>query len=338
MEPAFGPSYQITIPADEPITKWTTTPYPTPRPECTINDEDCIPFMADFISSSEAYRSNNSMPYYTHPPCTTYRACPPEDGDMCKLVAAASTIWYWPVTVEGDFCGERTTITHPEPTRSTVISGTTFVSPSAYISMEYLEAHSHKARYTQTPCGHPTSDFLISLNPTDVSTRWGRRGRNYSSFRRIDFADLNDPVPVTAAHGLEEAPDCVAAPENCTMVLGVGYTPVLAAPVQALRDVDPEFEFCDLHPSWHGTLGAVTWIPLEPTQAWWPEPTAEPEPEGGEEELEGGEQEADEEDEEDEGQEGEEEEEEEGDVDGSSDEPSVTQVISTVRAITALQG
>src|SRR5690606_30216979 len=108
---------------------------------------------------------------------------------------------------------------------------------------------------------------------------------------------LNEPVPVTAIQGLEEAPDCAAAPDNCTAVLGPGHRPDLAAPVQAFRDLDPEFESCDLHPSSHGTIGPVTWVPLEPTQGWWPEPTAEPNPEeeeGEEEEDEEGEDEEEE--------------------------------------------
>lgn len=308
LEPAAGTSYRTTIPVDEPVTVWTNTPYPTPRPDCTISEEDCVPYMEDYLSSSEAYQSNTSLSYYTHPPCTTYKACPPVGGGMCKLNAYAETIYYWPATVEGDLCGDRTTITHPEPTRSTVISGTTFVSPSAYISMELVEARSHADRWDQTYCGKATSDFLLALDPTQVSTRWGRANKNHSSFRRLNLADLNEPVPVTAALGLDEAPDCAVAPDNCTDVLGPEHTPVLAAPVQAFRDLNPEFEFCDLHPSRHGILGLVTWIPLEPTQGWWPEPTAEPQPEEGEDE-------------------------EEEDADESNDGPSVTQVVSTTRTL-----
>ncbi|SPO06217.1 uncharacterized protein DNG_08906 [Cephalotrichum gorgonifer] len=270
--PQEGEVYTTRVSADEPVTTWLSTPYPTPAPSCTIGEEDCIPFMQAYRSSSEAYRTNNSNPYPTMPPCTTYSTCP-KDGGYCKMWATAHTAWYWPVTLEGDFCGDRTTITHPEPTRSTVISGTTFVSPSVYISIERLRANSHLGQYTLTPCGRDKTSVLLSLHPTDVSTHFGPIKRYSSTFKQLNLADMNDPTPVTAYFGLTEAPDCTATPESCTATIDVSHTPLLSAPVQMFRDLDPDYESCNLHPSAHDRIGPITWIPLEPTQDSWPTPT-----------------------------------------------------------------
>ena len=281
--PLEGEASRITIPADEPVTTWVSELYTTPAPSCTINESDCIPFMEDYRSSYEAYQTNNSLPYPTPPPCTTYSSCPGDGEGMCKMLATAGKAYYWPVTVEGDLCGDYSTITHPEPTRSTVIEGTTFVSPSIYISVEHLRAGSYAGRYSQTPCGRDKSNFLLTLDPTDVSTHHGPISRSKTTFRQLNLADLNEPVPVTAYFGLSEAPDCGAAPESCTATVGAQYTPRLSAPVQWFRDLDPDYEFCELHPSASSRIGPITWIPLEPTQDW-PQPTAGPDDEDDEDE------------------------------------------------------
>lgn len=274
--PLSGEVSSITIPADEPVTTWVGTPYPTPAPSCTINEDDCTPYMEEFWSSYDAYQTNNSIPYPARPPCTTYSSCPGEGEGMCKMLATADTAYYWPVTMEGNLCGDRTTITHPEPTRSTVISGNTFVSPSVYISVERLRAGSYAGRYDQTPCGRDKSNFLLTLDPTDVSTHFGPLTKSTTTFSQLNLADLNDPTPVTAYFGLTEVPDCTAAPESCTDSIEPSHTPLLSAPVQMFRDLDPDYEFCELHPSRSSRLGRVTWIPLEPTQDGWPEATAKP--------------------------------------------------------------
>lgn len=272
--PTAGEASRITVPADEPVTTWVNTPYPTPAPSCTIGEDDCVPFMEDYRSSSAAYQTNNSLPYPLPPPCTPYMACPGDGEGQCKLHAVASTVYYWPVTMEGDLCGDRTTITHPEPTRSTVISGTTFVSPSVYVSVEKVNAGSYISRYNPTPCGRDKTGVLLTMHPTDVSTHFGPLKRYSTTFSQLNLADLNDPTPVTAYFGLTEAPDCQATPDSCTEAIEASHTPLLSAPVQMLQDLDPDFEFCPLHPSSSSRLGRVTWVPLEPTQEW-PEPTSE---------------------------------------------------------------
>lgn len=265
---------RTTIPAEEPVTTWVNTPYTTPAPSCTIDEDACTPYMEAYDSSYEAYRTNNSEPYPARPPCTTYSTCPGHGEGMCKMLAAAETAYYWPVTMDGDLCGDRTTITHPEPTRSTVISGTTFVSPSVYISIEKLHVASFAGKYDATDCGRDKSSFLLTLDPTDVSTHFGPVTKSTTTFSQLNLADLNDPTPVTAYFGLSAAPDCGAAPESCTGSIEPSHTPLLSAPVQMFRDLDPDYEFCELHPSDSSRIGRVTWIPLEPTQDGWPEATA----------------------------------------------------------------
>ena len=128
------------------------------------------------------------------------------------MMAAGATAYYWPVTMEGDVCGNRTTITHPKLTRSTLISGITFVSPSVYISIESLCAESYAHQYNRTDCGRDKTYFMLTLDPTDVSTYVGPLVRNTATYSQLNLADLKDPTPVTAYFGLSEAPDCTTAP------------------------------------------------------------------------------------------------------------------------------
>ncbi|PKS06047.1 hypothetical protein jhhlp_007881 [Lomentospora prolificans] len=282
----LGPEYEYytTVTTyDEPSTTWVTSSYITPPPECTIAEADCTPFILDYESSSAEYQTNASAPWPSvHPPCTTYSSCPGEGEGMCKMIVNVDTVYYWPVTATGDLCGDRTTVTNPEPTRTTEISGTVFTSPSVYVVVDQLSPASYAGRYKAKDCGHDLTNRVIAMHPTDVSTHFGPLKRTDQVWRQLNLADLNTPVPATAYFGIETLPDCTASPEACTATMtddGAYYH--LSAPTQQLRDLDPtELAFCDLHPSQRTALGAV-WIPLEPTSDDWPgngpDPTLVPE-------------------------------------------------------------
>lgn len=276
----LGPDYSYSTfvtTFDEPSTTWVGNSYITPAPDCTINEADCTPYMLDYESSTSAYQTNNSNPYPFHPPCTTYSACPGEGEGMCKMIVNVDTVYYWPVTMTGDFCGDRSTITNPEPTKSTVIAGTTYVSPSVYVIVSQLNPASYAARYKAKDCGHDLTNKVFSMHPTDVSTHWGPLKRNTETFRQLNLADLNTPIPATAYFWLTELPNCQADPETCKSTIRTDYQPYLSAATQSLRGLDPdELAYCDLHPSQHNMLGAPTWIPLEPTPDDWPTPTPTP--------------------------------------------------------------
>lgn len=143
--------------------------------------------------------------------------------------------------MEGDLCGERTTVPYPEPTRSTVFSGHTFVSPSMYLSVNTLSAENMTGRFEGTACEQATRDFYLTMDPIDVSTQSGKLGRNHQTFGLINLADMNEPTPVTVYFNLLEALDCEAAPGNCTEAMEATRTLILLVPVQMLRDADPEF-------------------------------------------------------------------------------------------------
>ena len=88
---------------------------PPDAPNCTISPEDCKPFMDARLSSLSAWSANKSNPYPTETmPCSTYIPCPTRDlvdGDLpCQLYADDITVWYWPVSTTGDFCGPTPTI------------------------------------------------------------------------------------------------------------------------------------------------------------------------------------------------------------------------------------
>ncbi|CAI4213205.1 unnamed protein product [Parascedosporium putredinis] len=250
---------------------------PTTRPLRRISDEDCTPFILDYESSSAEYQTNASAPWPSvHPPCTTYSACPGEGEGMCKMIADVATIYYWPATVTGDSCGDRTTLTHDDPTRTTELHGTTFTSPSVYVVVDSLQVASYAGKYKAKGCGHDLYNRVIAMHPTDVSTHFGPLKKNNQVFRQLDLADLNRPVPATAYFGVDPLPDCAADPDVCatsTISLETEVYRWLSAPTQLLRDLDAtELAACDLHPSQRTALGAE-WVALEPTQDGWPEIT-----------------------------------------------------------------
>ncbi|KEZ45767.1 hypothetical protein SAPIO_CDS1573 [Scedosporium apiospermum] len=265
----------VTVSLDEPKTTLLRSTYASPAPTCTIADEHCAPYLSDFESAFSSYNGSNATPH--SPPCTTYTPCPRGDG-VCKMMATEGVkVYYWPATVTGDLCGERTTITHPEPARSTIVDGTTFVSPSVYVSISHLQAAQYWGQYKKTACGKWMTDFVVSLDPSDVNTHWGPRQRRTAVFKQLNLADLNNPIPATAFFGLTELPNCAAAPESCTSTIPYTNQPRLSAPYDQLRALNSELDFCSIHPSQFEMIGPVTWIPLEPTgDSNWPEPTEAP--------------------------------------------------------------
>lgn len=266
----------LTIPTAATITPTVLPDYP----RCYIGDEDCGTFQELYSSSLSEYESDQSLPSPTRPICQRYRACPrEEDPGLCKLHLNEATVYYWPVTITtGSTCGgASTTLSHSLSARSTVISGTTFISPSIYMFLTAVSASSYQNKFTARPCGDGAArDVFLTFDPSEVSTHWGKTHRNRHTFAPLNLADLNDPTPASVYFAVTEPPDCVATPtaEPCTQFIDRGVPPFLSVPVEALQKLTPDFADCLLHPSSRGSLprDSVTWVPLEetPVPEGWP--------------------------------------------------------------------
>lgn len=118
--------------------------------------------------------------------------------------------------------------------------GRTFTSGSAYISIKSLSAYYEGFGYTVGP---NFSDLVLTLPSQDVSTQC----RGVKTSTRINFADLNWPVPVSAY-------DCqmpcgynqqgLTTPSQCGTIWS-DSNPLLAIPTQ-ISDLSPSWSSCKI--------------------------------------------------------------------------------------------
>ncbi|KAF1815740.1 hypothetical protein P152DRAFT_471139 [Eremomyces bilateralis CBS 781.70] len=243
LEP-YTTRYTTSLVTTDPYTTYISSTYTEPSPTCNINEDDCKPYADAWDSAYSSWSQNKSLPYPTNKPhCVPYLPCPTES--QCKIYAGGdATIYYWPVTVagpDGGLCESPRTTLNPTPTDppvTTVLSGTTFTSPSIYVSLAHVSAAKHRGQYNQTPCGHAHHDVVLTLHPSDVSTQRGKPGGRTNTFA-IDLRDLNTPVPYSAYLG---QPSCLHT-TNCPTIGMDDYHPQMAKPTQ-LTGVDPDFEKC----------------------------------------------------------------------------------------------
>lgn len=88
----------------------------------------------------------------------------------CVVTGGPVKLAYWPVTVKGDLCGNRTTVPfNISTTRTASVFGTTVLSPEVIVSFETL--------YAVDGCGHTIgsalSNYLMTQQATQISSQCG---------------------------------------------------------------------------------------------------------------------------------------------------------------------
>jgi hypothetical protein len=235
----------VIIPSDSatPISltfndSWTKTSneFPTPVPNCTIKEHQCD--QAYTAYSTKTYSFISSV-YSTHfasrksglpgsinfqnlnPPCEApLPTCPPtEEVANCKLEARrGATVYYWPTSVSGDFCGAKVTEV-PTPTAQgrpniAVYDSITITSPSPLVvvpgvTRSVLPPASMVAEESDIyyrPCGYAKDvkfpvdpSFVSSIRTVMVPTKTVRHNytfsTQYSSTTKpfsFNFVDMNE--------------------------------------------------------------------------------------------------------------------------------------------------
>ncbi|KAK6433489.1 hypothetical protein LTR95_010334 [Oleoguttula sp. CCFEE 5521] len=154
------------------MTSSEATPFPTPKPTCSVGTDDCSSLWSRYDSSM------NTLTIIYDDSVTT-RPTPPSCQDprtdaychACTIQANEVQMYYWPLIAVGDECNADRQLLTPTPTvvgrpNTAELDGYTFTSPSVYLSFDYIYALSNTEW-----CGpRDMVSTIIALPPEDVST------------------------------------------------------------------------------------------------------------------------------------------------------------------------
>jgi hypothetical protein len=195
------PIYSTTTLSDYSETKYNSQ-IPSIQPSCNINANDCAPLISSYSSELAAFnqfQSSLTQPFYVTPKPQSPACSPPISVSsgcttccgQCTIAGGTVKLLYWPVTVEGDFCGQRTTITNNATTTQSLVSnGMTYVSPSVYISFQSLYAFDD----CSSEIGRRIEGTILAMQPDKLSSARGNHLAPRTPYS-LNFADLNVPVP-----------------------------------------------------------------------------------------------------------------------------------------------
>lgn len=217
--------------------------YPGPSPSCRIEPDDCKAVQSSYSKESSAFdrfTSSYIPPYYiVNPPavpsCSTVCTAKP----LCMIKGDHVRVIYWPVTTTGaNSCRSNGTTLTPTATEIRTIEslGTTFTSPSVYLSFRSLSAYDWGC-YKQI--GEGISNTIIAMAPESLSSAVGwHLGRSAVSY---NLADLNGYVS-SAAYFRMQAYDW-SGPG--TIIYDDLYFPSVWMP-DAVLTMRPEWSNCDI--------------------------------------------------------------------------------------------
>ena len=243
-------SYALVNTTDVDSLTSTITSYPsnTAMPQCSID------YSSDSLRSLDsASNTNPGAITPTEPACqlstysTTTSICNATTLDFgvgqynpkCVIMGGPVQLAYFPVSVVGDLCGNRTTVTRNDTGISTAqIFGTVLTSPSVIVSFQTL--------YALDPCGKtigtPISNFLLPQRVEQISTDCGRYHAGLGPVGSLNLADLNSPVAWSVYSCM---PQCggFGWPDFCSTIYD-DFLPQLAFPTDVFN-VDPAWATCN---------------------------------------------------------------------------------------------
>ena len=183
-------------------------PLPFASPSCSINPSDCAILQSSF---------KGGIPHCTAATVNPATVCP-----LCHFEVNKARLFYWPVPAEpGYLCGNGSTLT-PTPTgngsNTAVVNGTTFTSPTVYISFDTLVA----TNFCRTVGRAITNGLLALATPGHLSSMITAADSRFTT-RQFNYADLPpNEVPWSAYSAF---PGC----QNCSTIYD-DYNPILAIP------------------------------------------------------------------------------------------------------------
>ena len=162
---------------------------------------------------------------------------PPCDRKNCTISAAIVKLNYWPVSTVSGYANLTVTPNATEPVTA-VVNGTTFTSPTVYLSYEGVSAIDGCGK----PLGRSYPGAVLSLSPNDVTSI----DMPHYPASTFNFANLNKPYPPEVLWQM-----CWPAPiDHCELGPDDTYNPKLVVPKE-VRALDPAWKNCDL--DWLGS-------------------------------------------------------------------------------------
>ena len=152
-------------------------------------------------------------------------------GSNCTIRAREVQLIYWPVNTISGYSNLTVAPNATEPVTA-MINGTTFTSPTVYLSYNGVSAVDN----CESPIARSYPGAVLSLHPNNVSSIHGLHGGS----TRFDFADLNKPYPLRVLFSM-----CWPTPiESCILDPTKEYNPRLVVP-EEIRTLDPAWKTCD---------------------------------------------------------------------------------------------
>ncbi|TLD32240.1 hypothetical protein E2P81_ATG05216 [Venturia nashicola] len=181
-------------------TSTASSTYPGPSPSCRIEPDDCKAVQSSFSKENAAFNKFTSLytpPYdVVNPPVTPACSTVCTAKPMCMIKGDHVKVIYWPVTTTGaNSCRSNGTTVPPTVTGIQTIQalGTTFTSPSVYLSFQSLSAYDWGC---YKKIGEGVSNTIIALPPESLSSAVGwHLGRSAVPY---NLADLNGYVSSAA--------------------------------------------------------------------------------------------------------------------------------------------
>ena len=282
----------ISLTFNEPWTS-TITSFPSPVPVCKIREHQCEQAYQAYSSKTYSYISSVYSAHFAQrkpglpgslsfndnikPPCDApLPACPPsEEVASCKLEARQATVYYWPTSVAGEFCGAKVS-SEPEATiqgkaNTAVYGQLTITSPSPLVVVPSVTRSvmppatmvAEESDIFYRACGYP-KDVSFQVNPFNISsvrtvmtpTKTVRHNYTFSTQYTsttkgylFNFADLNEAsVPWDAFIG---AGNCRLRDQNLCdragkTILPSQYNPELSLGEAAIQTADAAFAGCTI--------------------------------------------------------------------------------------------
>lgn len=157
-----------------------------------------------------------------------------EDPFECTIDADSVELIYWQINTISELHNATVTSNATEPVTA-VVKGTTFTSPTIYLSYAGVSASDNCGRAV----GRSHLGAVLSLDPNSVSSIDLPHGPT----AKFNFGDLKKPYPSGVLQQM-----CFPAPvESCSVDATSIYQPKLVVPNE-IRDLDPAWKSCD--PNW----------------------------------------------------------------------------------------
>lgn len=158
----------------------------------------------------------------------SYLMSDPSECGQCHIGGGTVDLYFWPPATASESSGGSPS--------TTVLNGTTLVSPTAYIYLSTISA-----RNSCSGVGKQHTGTLFAIDPWEVSTQIHIGGKVAAyEYAQLDYRDLTGLPP---AREYELQPSCFMF--GCETIYSTQWHPTLKVPPQ-VRSIDPAWAHCGL--------------------------------------------------------------------------------------------